>query len=98
MLLAVFPGAAPAVAQTPPLPQPPNRPESVHVCGVPAHVEIARCHSWRRTDRAGNPRALSPATNLGPKELQDVYGLAADSSSKGANRVVAIVDAYDHPN
>jgi len=103
MLLAVWPGAAPAEAQATPSPNPPNRPESVHVCGTPAHVGIARCHSWRRTDRGGNPRAPSPATNLLPSQLQDVYGLTAFSMSSdplrnGSNQVVAIVDAYDHPN
>jgi subtilase family serine protease len=99
-LLGVFPGAAPAVAQTPP--SPPHLPElpptAAPVCGVPARAEISRCHSWRRTDRGGNPHVLSSATNLGPSQLQDAYGLTAFSASNGSNRVVAIVDAYDHPN
>lgn len=98
-LIAVLPGAEPATAQTPPSPQLPTLPpNAAPVCGVPAHGNAARCHSWKRTDHGGNPHVLTAATNLGPAQLRDAYGLAAASASNGGNRIVAIVDAYDHPN
>jgi subtilase family serine protease len=73
-------------------------PAAAPICGVPARVEAARCHSWRRTDHGGKPVTPRALIGKSPTDLQQAYGLTSISSSAGTDQVVAIVDAYHHPN
>ena len=69
---------------------------AVKVCGaVPAGS--ARCHAQVVADAAGKPDVTAVPAGYGPADLQAAYQLAALSSSAGAGRTIAIVDAYDDP-
>jgi len=55
------------------------------------------CHVLVATDANGNPDASSAPTGLGPATIKSAYGFTT-SSTAGAGRTVAIVDAYDDPS
>jgi subtilase family serine protease len=61
-----------------------------HVCPGPANPGSARCHSVVRPNASTSPTGLSPAT------IKSVYNFTT-SSTAGAGKTVAIVDAYDDP-
>ena len=65
------------------------------VCPGPARAADARCHARVVTDEKGSPSVTSSPTGLAPADIQAAYALPADG---GAGQVIAIVDAYDHPN
>jgi Asp-tRNA(Asn)/Glu-tRNA(Gln) amidotransferase B subunit len=60
------------------------------VCPGPANPGTARCHSVVRPDASTSPTGLSPAT------IKSAYGFST-SSTAGAGKTIAIVDAYDDP-
>jgi hypothetical protein len=66
------------------------------VCPTPP-AGYARCHELVVTDRGGNPLASTSPTGLGPATIKSVYGFPT-SSTAGAGKTIAIVDAYDDPN
>jgi subtilase family serine protease len=64
------------------------------VCGDTA-AGFAHCHARVVTDAKGNP-AVTPAPNgYGPSDIRAAYALP--STTAGAGKVFAIVDAYDAP-
>lgn len=65
------------------------------VCPGPV-ADHARCHVLVTTDRNGNPKATSAPTGLSPATVKSVYGFPT-SSTAGAGKTIAIVDAYDDP-
>lgn len=65
-------------------------PPFVHVCPGPANPGTARCHSIARPLASTSPTGLSPAT------IKSVYSFST-SSSAGAGKTIAIVDAFDDP-
>ncbi len=82
LLLLFVVGVAPIEAAAPP--------PFVHVCPGPAGPGTARCHSIAR------PLASSSPTGLGPATIKSVYSFST-SSTAGAGKTIAIVDAYDDP-
>src|SRR5207237_1098507 len=66
------------------------------VCPSAAGGE-ARCKAQVVTDSHGNPDARSSPTGLSPATVKAAYGFST-SSSAGAGKTVAIVDAYDDPS
>jgi subtilase family serine protease len=66
------------------------------VCPAPA-VEAAHCHALVQTDEHGNPQASTSPTGLSPATIKSVYGYTT-SSTAGAGKTIAIVDAYNDPN
>jgi subtilase family serine protease len=64
--------------------------EPQHVCPGPAGPDSARCHAVVRPNASSSPTGLSPAT------IKSVYGFST-SSTAGAGKTIAIVDAYDDP-
>lgn len=61
------------------------------VCPGPAAADSARCHAWiLRPQASTSPTGLSPAT------IEAVYGFST-SSTAGAGKTIAIVDAYNDP-
>jgi subtilase family serine protease len=64
------------------------------VCG-PAGVAMARCHALLSMNGVGTFAASSP-TGLSPATIKTVYGFST-SSTAGAGKTIAIVDAYDDP-
>src|SRR5213593_2581093 len=56
----------------------------------------ARCHAAVVTDERGNPLATSAPTGLSPATIKSVYSFPT-SSTAGAGKTIAIVDAYDDP-
>jgi subtilase family serine protease len=69
------------------------------VCPGPASHGAVRCHAHVVTDDKGKPLAKRQPQQaaLTPADLQSAYGLAGLSSSGGAGRTIAIVDAYHYP-
>lgn len=69
------------------------------VCPGPANHGAVRCHAHVVTDAKGKPlaRRQPQQAALTPADLQSAYGLAGLSSSGGAGRTIAIVDAYHYP-
>ena len=65
-----------------------------HSCAS-APLGYAHCHALVRTDTPQTAAAASTPSGYGPGDLQSAYKL---SSTAGAGRTVAIVDAYDDPN
>ncbi len=61
-----------------------------HVCPGPASQGTARCHAVARPNASTSPTGLSPAT------IKSVYSFST-SSTAGAGKTIAIVDAYDDP-
>src|SRR4051795_7700701 len=69
------------------------------VCPGPAAKSAARCHAHVVTDAKGRPLGrTAPQQALTPADLRNAYGLASASLLGGANRTIAIVDAYDYPS
>jgi subtilase family serine protease len=62
-----------------------------------APVGSAHCHALVVTDARGNPLASSSPTGLSPATVKSVYGFST-SSTAGAGKTIAIVDAYNDPN
>jgi subtilase family serine protease len=59
-------------------------------------IDTARCHALVVTDAHGNPDATTSPTGLSPATIKSVYGFPT-SSTAGAGKTIAIVDAYDDP-
>jgi hypothetical protein len=90
-----------------------NGEADVNICSYDTSPGLAHCNAHVRTDNEGgnpgntpsasrNPRAPSPAAipngvGYGPTDLQAAYNLTSLSTSNGAGKTVAIVDAYDNP-
>jgi subtilase family serine protease len=65
------------------------------VCPGPAFAS-AHCHAWVTTDSRGNPLASTSPIGLSPQTIESVYSFPT-SSTAGAGKTIAIVDAYDDP-
>src|SRR5690349_18009334 len=65
------------------------------VCPGPPQ-DTARCHAWVSTDQHGNPLAQSAPYGLSPQTIKSVYSFPT-SSTAGAGKTIAIVDAFDDP-
>lgn len=63
----------------------------------PAAVDGAHCHALVVTDARGNPDASSSPTGLSPATIKSAYSFST-STTAGAGKTVAIVDAYNDPN
>jgi subtilase family serine protease len=57
----------------------------------------AHCHADVVTDQNGNPDASPSPTGLSPATIKSVYSFPT-SSTAGAGKTIAIVDAYDDPS
>src|SRR5438309_5691437 len=66
----------------------------VKVCG-PADPAAARCHAQLEPGRLGD-LAQSAPYGLSPSQIKSAYGFST-SSTAGAGKTIAIVDAYDDP-
>jgi len=66
------------------------------VCPGPEFA-AAHCHALVETDAHGNPMASGAPTGLSPAAVKSVYGYTT-SSTAGAGKTIAIVDAYDDPS
>ncbi len=64
------------------------------VC-VPGGKDTLRCHARVVVDRKGNPITNATPSGLGPNQFHTAY---ASSANAPTPQVIAIVDAYDHPN
>ena len=64
------------------------------VCG-PAGAAMARCHALLSVNGAGTFATSSP-TGLSPATIKSVYSFST-SSTAGAGKTIAIVDAFDDP-
>lgn len=76
----------------------PNLPEAAisHMAVCPqADGQSARCHARVVTDRNGSPSTTSLPAGMGPSQFHGAYASATASSE---HQVIAIVDAYNHPN
>ena len=68
----------------------------VPVCPGPAGKDSTRCHAQVITDAQGNPQAATTPNGYGPAQLLAAYNLGHGTAT--TNQIIAIVDAYDHPN
>jgi subtilase family serine protease len=75
-----------------PPPGVPNQP----VCPGPANPGSTRCHA-RVVTRGGQPFATATPAGLSPANIKTAYNFPT-SSTAGAGKTIAIVDAYDAPN
>jgi subtilase family serine protease len=66
----------------------------VRVCG-PADPDAGRCHAQIAADRVGDFATTSP-TGLSPATIKSAYQFAT-STTAGAGKTIAIVDAFDDP-
>lgn len=57
---------------------------------------VARCHSHVVVDQSGTPKTTISPVAYGPVQLRTGYNL--NGSVGSASQIIAIVDAYDHPN
>jgi subtilase family serine protease len=72
-----------------------NDHSAARVCpGSP--IGTASCHALVTTDGVGNPNATTSPTGLSPATIKSVYNFST-SSTAGAGKTIAIVDAYDDP-
>jgi subtilase family serine protease len=62
----------------------------------PAAFAAAHCHAQVVTDARGNPNASASPTGLSPATVKSAYNFST-SSTVGAGKTIAIVDAYDDP-
>jgi subtilase family serine protease len=62
----------------------------------PAAFAAAHCHAQVVTDARGNPNASASPTGLSPATIKSAYNFST-SSTVGAGKTIAIVDAYDDP-
>jgi subtilase family serine protease len=65
------------------------------VCG-PAGVAMARCHALLSMNGVGQFASTSP-TGLSPATIKSAYNFST-SSTAGAGKTIAIVDAFDDPS
>lgn len=65
------------------------------VCPPGPAEDFVRCHARVVVNEKGNPFATTGPVGYGPDQLSGAYNLYNASSS---GRILAIVDAYDHPN
>jgi hypothetical protein len=73
---------------------PPIKPKAERLCGTPAK-KFAACFAERRVNAAtGAVQSFATPAGYGPADIQRAYKL---STTLGAGRTVAIVDAYDLP-
>src|SRR5581483_367726 len=73
---------------------PPIKPKAERLCGTPAK-KFAACFAERQVSAAtGAVQSFATPAGLGPADIQSAYKL---STTLGAGRTVAIVDAYDLP-
>ncbi|MFN2629071.1 MAG: hypothetical protein ABR569_10595 [Gaiellaceae bacterium] len=63
----------------------------------PAAVDGFHCHALVVTDARGNPDASTSPTGLSPATIKSAYSFST-STTAGAGKTVAIVDAYNDPN
>jgi subtilase family serine protease len=68
----------------------------VAVCPAPP-VGYTHCDALVVTDSHGNPQASTSPYGLSPATIKSAYGFST-SSTVGAGKMIAIVDAYDDPN
>ena len=61
------------------------------VCPGPVADGFTHCHAW-----VWRPKATSSPTGLSPAQIKAAYGFST-SSTAGAGKTIAIVDAYDDP-
>ena len=80
--VTVLPGAHAVDAAAPP--------DFVRACPGPASVPTALCHALVRPLASTSPTGLAPAT------IKSAYSFST-SSTAGAGKTIAIVDAYDDP-
>jgi subtilase family serine protease len=73
-----------------------NANANYHAVCPGAVVGSARCHANVVTDSHGNPAATTSPTGLSPATIKSVYNFPT-SSTAGAGKTIAIVDAYDDP-
>jgi subtilase family serine protease len=73
-----------------------NANASYHAVCPAAVVGAARCHAEVVTDSRGNPEASASPTGLSVGTIKTVYNYPT-SSTAGAGKTIAIVDAYDDP-
>lgn len=98
-------GSSPALADTVKLERSGNTFHAA-VCARGNPFGTARCHAHVVTDARGNAlegkaAGASPMvtpSGFGPNDLRTAYGLTTASTSNGAGKVIAIVDAYGYPN
>jgi len=83
LIMGAAPPAQPAVAA------------SIPVCPGPAAPGDARCHARVVTDGV-RPAASRSPTGLSPSTIKSVYNFPT-STTAGAGKTIAIVDAYDDP-
>ena len=67
--------------------------KSQRVCSQ-GDADGAGCHARLITDDAGKPQANLAPAGYGPVEFHNAYSSATTSPG---NKIIAIVDAYDHP-
>ncbi len=72
---------------------PPQALSHIPVC--PPVGKSPRCHAQLVVDEHGKPQPPTATSANGPIQFQTAYSLLGTSSS---GRLVAIIDAYDHPN
>lgn len=87
-LLLAFPGTAVARSDS-------ARTTAAPVCPGPAQPGTARCHALVESNGA-TPNATTSPTGLSPATIKAAYGFST-SSTAGAGKTIAIVDAYDDP-
>jgi len=64
------------------------------VCRGEVHGS-ARCHARVRINTKGSPMVTTSPSGYGPNQFLTAYGLTGIAPS---DQIIAIVDAYDHPN
>jgi hypothetical protein len=74
-----------------------------HAC--PAVIVVGRqsCFALKRSgihsvQASLTPQAIPAGVGYGPSQLQSAYGLTSASTSNGAGRTIALVDAFDYPS
>ena len=72
-----------------------HRHHNVRLCEARKKDEL-HCHAHVDSDAAGKPTVSVLPAGFGPAQLLGAYGLSGLSAS--SNQIIAIVDAYDHPN
>src|SRR5258707_1692335 len=73
-----------------------NKDLHVPVCPGPGSQNDAHCHARVVTDDKGQPQVTNLPAGYGPLQFLGAYGVNGQSVTPGT--VIAIVDAYDHPN
>src|SRR5260221_14504426 len=67
----------------------------IPVCPPGEPSENARCHARVIVNEKGAPNVSTGPVGYGPLQFQTAYNVQNATSS---GRILAIVDAYDHPN